>query len=253
MWSTAPFWRTYFKTLGVDRQNIVFSDQTSEEMWQEGGKYGSIDPCYPSKVAQAHIHNLLFKCHEQKPLDYLLFPCIPHLPTHMTHVMDSASCPIAAGSPSLDDTVQKNKPQWFDPVPRPFAAQDKSAVTLLFGGLTMVHDSLVEAALKGLGYRVKHLECPDNESLRYGKEFGNRGQSNPTFFTVGNLIKFLQHLRDEEGKSKEEIIRSYLFVNSGSCGPCRFGSYATEYRKALSDAGFAGFRVLLFQQMVGLK
>ncbi|WP_410511014.1 2-hydroxyglutaryl-CoA dehydratase [Paenibacillus sp. BR2-3] len=148
---------------------------------------------------------------------------------------------------------QENKSQWFDPVPHPFLAKDKSTTTLLFGGLTMAHDYLVEAALKGLGYRVQHMECPDNESLRYGKEFGNRGQCNPTYFTVGNLIKYLHNLRDVEGKSKEEIIGNYLFVTSGSCGPCRFGAYVTEYRKALRDAGFEGFRVLLFQQTDGLK
>ncbi|WP_245864313.1 2-hydroxyglutaryl-CoA dehydratase [Paenibacillus donghaensis] len=117
----------------------------------------------------------------------------------------------------------------------------------------MAHDYLVEAALKGLGYRVKHMECPDNESLRYGKEFGNRGQCNPTYFTVGNLIKYLHYLRDVEGKSKEEIIGNYLLVTCGSCGPCRFGTYVTEYRKALRDAGFDGFRVLQFQQANGLK
>ncbi|WP_052088251.1 2-hydroxyglutaryl-CoA dehydratase [Paenibacillus wynnii] len=148
---------------------------------------------------------------------------------------------------------QEKKIQWFDPVPRPFLAKDKSDMTLLFGGLSMIHDYLVEAALKGLGYQVKHMECPDNESLRYGKEFGNRGQCNPTYFTVGNLIKYLVYLRDVEGKSKEEIIGNYMFMTSGSCGPCRFGTYATEYRKALRDAGFEGFRVILFQQTEGLK
>lgn len=148
---------------------------------------------------------------------------------------------------------QENKAQWFDPVPRQFLTKDKSSTTVLFGGLTMAHDYLVEGALQGLGYRVKHLDCPDNESLRYGKEFGNRGQCNPTYFTVGNLIKNLNHLRDAEGKSKEEIVRNYLFITSGSCGPCRFGTYVTEYRKALRDAGFDGFRVLLFEQTDGLK
>ncbi|GMA62563.1 2-hydroxyglutaryl-CoA dehydratase [Alicyclobacillus fastidiosus] len=143
--------------------------------------------------------------------------------------------------------------QWFDPVPRQFLNKDKASTTILFGGLTMAHDYLVEGALSGLGYQVKHLDCPDTESLRYGKEFGNRGQCNPTYFTVGNLIKYLTQLRDEEGKSKEEIVRNYLFVTSGSCGPCRFGTYVTEYRKALRDAGFDGFRVLLFQQQSGLK
>jgi predicted nucleotide-binding protein (sugar kinase/HSP70/actin superfamily) len=67
--------RTYLETLGIQRQNVVFSDDTSEEMWQEGGKYGSIDPCYPSKVAQAHIHNLLFHQHsEKKPLHIVFLP-----------------------------------------------------------------------------------------------------------------------------------------------------------------------------------
>jgi predicted CoA-substrate-specific enzyme activase len=102
IWSTAPFWRTYFETLGVSERGIVFSDYTSEEMWQEGGKYGSIDPCYPSKVAQAHVHNLLFKHHrENKPLHAIFFPCITHIPTHLNNVMDSSSCPIVAGAPNV--------------------------------------------------------------------------------------------------------------------------------------------------------
>ncbi|MEF2964786.1 2-hydroxyglutaryl-CoA dehydratase [Paenibacillus sp. M1] len=148
---------------------------------------------------------------------------------------------------------QNNIDHWFDPVPRRFLAKDKAATTILFGGMTIAQDYLAEGALKGLGYRVQHLPCPDNESLRYGKEFGNRGQCNPTYFTVGNLIKHLLYLRDAEGKSKEEIIENYLCVTIGSCGPCRFGAYVTEYRKALHDAGFGGFRVLLFQQTDGLK
>jgi predicted nucleotide-binding protein (sugar kinase/HSP70/actin superfamily) len=148
---------------------------------------------------------------------------------------------------------QETRTQWFDPVPRQFLAKDKASTTILFGGLTMAQDYLVEGALSGLGYKVKHMDCPDNESLRFGKEFGNRGQCNPTYFTVGNLIKYLTYLRDVEGKTKEEIVGNYLFITSGSCGPCRFGTYVTEYRKALRDAGFDGFRVLLFQQQSGLK
>ncbi len=114
IWSTAPFWRTYFETLGIDKNNIVFSDFTSEEMWQEGGKYGSIDPCYPSKVAQAHIHNLLFKHHEKKPLTYIFFPCITHIPTHLQNVMDSASCPIVAGAPNVIKAAFTKEVNFFE-------------------------------------------------------------------------------------------------------------------------------------------
>ncbi len=60
-------------------------------------------------------------------------------------------------------------------------------------------------------------------------------------------------LRDEKGLSTKEIVDNYLFVTAGACGPCRFGTYVTEYRKALRDAGFDGFRVMLFQQQGGLK
>jgi predicted CoA-substrate-specific enzyme activase len=102
IWSTAPFWRTYLETLGIQRQNVVFSDETTEEMWLEGGKYGSVDPCYPSKVGQAHIHNLLFHHHsEDKPLTYIFNPVLTHIPSFVKNAMDYTSCPIVQGSPNV--------------------------------------------------------------------------------------------------------------------------------------------------------
>ncbi|MBT8491619.1 MAG: CoA activase, partial [Deltaproteobacteria bacterium] len=101
MYSTGPFWRHYFQALGMPKSNVLFSDETTEEGWQEGGKYGSVDPCYPGKVCQAHIHNILFKHHEKKPIDYLFFPSITHVPTFVSGVMDSTSCPVVSGTPSV--------------------------------------------------------------------------------------------------------------------------------------------------------
>jgi len=101
MYSTAPYFRTYFESLGMRKQNVLFSDPTSEEMWVEGGKYGSVDPCFPSKVVQAHIHNLLFQHHEDKALDYLFFPILMNVPNFLENVMDGTSCPIVAGVPDV--------------------------------------------------------------------------------------------------------------------------------------------------------
>ena len=142
---------------------------------------------------------------------------------------------------------------WHDPNPQVFTRDERDTTTILLGGLTIAHDTLMTGALSGLGYTLKALDCPDVEALRVGKEFGNRGQCNPTYFTVGNLIKQLIHFRDKEGMPVPEIIRRYVFLTAGACGPCRFGTYVTEYRKALVDSGFEGFRVLLFQQQGGLK
>ncbi|MCA9676856.1 MAG: 2-hydroxyglutaryl-CoA dehydratase [Kofleriaceae bacterium] len=142
--------------------------------------------------------------------------------------------------------------QWFDAVPREFTASQRAHTTILVCGLTMAHDLFIQAALRGIGYKVMAMDVPDNDALQYGREYGNRGQCNPTYFTVGNLVKYLSELR-EQGMSKEDIVKNYVFVTAGACGPCRFGTYVTEYRKALRDSGFDGFRVLLFQQTGGLK
>jgi len=142
--------------------------------------------------------------------------------------------------------------QWFDEVPRTFTREQREHTTILVSGLTMAHDLFVQAALRGIGYKVLAMDVPDNDALQYGREYGNRGQCNPTYFTVGNLVKYLDGLR-QRGMTKDEIVKNHVFVTAGACGPCRFGTYVTEYRKALRDSGFDGFRVLLFQQTGGLK
>lgn len=102
LYSTGPFFRAYFESLGIPKTNVVFSDETTEELWVKGGKYGSIDPCFPSKVAQAHVHNLLFEHHsEKKPLKYLFFPILTHVPNWIVDTVDNASCPIVAGCPDV--------------------------------------------------------------------------------------------------------------------------------------------------------
>ena len=53
--------------------------------------------------------------------------------------------------------------------------------------------------------------------------------------------------------TEKEIIDSHVFLTAGACGPCRFGMYVTEYRKALNDAGFEGFRVMLFDANGGMS
>ncbi|MCB9758263.1 MAG: CoA activase [Alphaproteobacteria bacterium] len=106
LYALGPFFRTYFETLGLPRDNLVWSPATTEELFAEGGRYGSIDPCYPSKVIQAHVHELLFHAHtdakgKRGPLDYIYYPCITHVPSWVQNTMDNTSCPIVAGSPNV--------------------------------------------------------------------------------------------------------------------------------------------------------
>jgi predicted nucleotide-binding protein (sugar kinase/HSP70/actin superfamily) len=137
------------------------------------------------------------------------------------------------------------------PQERPFVAAERERVTILIGGLTWKHEALFRAAFQGNGYRCETLANPDAGSFELGKQYGNHGQCNPVHFTVGSLIQFLRGL-ERQGLSRQEIIDNYVLFTAGSCGPCRFGMYEAEYRYALENAGFGGFRVLLFQQTKGI-
>ena len=71
--------------------------------------------------------------------------------------------------------------------------------------------------------RRRPSTCPDNEALRYGKEFGNRGQCNPTYFTVGNLVKYLVRAARREGHDH----RGHRRAATSSSRPARAGRAAS--------------------------
>lgn len=148
-------------------------------------------------------------------------------------------------------SIKKTR-QYKRPLERPFAAEEHDKVTILVGGLTRKHEEFIRAVFQGSGYRCELLPMPDQEAFLLGKEFGNNGQCSPAYFTSGSLIQYLRNL-EAEGMSRKDIIDNYLYFTAGSCGPCRFGMYAAEYRLALQNAGFDGFRVLRFQQDDGIR
>ncbi len=135
---------------------------------------------------------------------------------------------------------------------RPFLASERSFTTILTGGLSPAHDYLVEAALKSLGLLVKALPPPNLEAFHVGREYSNNGLCNPSYFMVGNLVHYLREL-EKSGMSKADIIEHYVFFTAGCNAPCRFGMLETEYRTALKDCGYEGFRVLVFQNEGGLS
>ncbi len=141
---------------------------------------------------------------------------------------------------------------WKEAPDTPINYAPKEETVFLSGGLTLLQDKLVEAALNSMDIHFIALPNPDFKSFQTGKAFGNRGQCNPTYFTVGNLVKYLQNLRDEQGLSSKEIVEKYVYITAGGCGPCRFGMYITEYKKALRDAGFEGFRLTSFEHDKGI-
>ena len=175
--------------------------------------------------------------------------------TRLVQIQDDAQIRqrLAAERLRLRKLAGLDTPEHFrKPVERAFTAAERNRVTILFGGFTWKHEDLIRAVFQGCGYKCEKLPVPDVPAFQIGKEYGNNGQCNPTYFTVGNLVQYLQNL-ERQGVPRQQILDNYVFFTAGSCGPCRFGMYEAEYRFALKNAGFDGFRVLLFKDSDGIK
>ena len=101
MYTLSRFFLTYFESLGVGAQNIIYSDYTDPAMWYKGSRRGSIDQCFPSKVALAHVHNLIFDKKEKDKPDVIFYPIINRLLSELVNIEDSAACPTVAISPEV--------------------------------------------------------------------------------------------------------------------------------------------------------
>ena len=93
MYQHTPFFTAYFESLGVKPGNFVYSEFTTEEMYKAGAKRGSIDPCFPSKVAIPHIHNLLYVQNKKKKIDFIFSPIVDNMPSELEFAQAHNACP----------------------------------------------------------------------------------------------------------------------------------------------------------------
>ncbi|HKZ50624.1 MAG TPA: hypothetical protein VJ256_02525 [Dehalococcoidia bacterium] len=141
---------------------------------------------------------------------------------------------------------------WRRPAERPFLAHERGHTTILLSGfLTEAHEELARGLFQAWNVNIERLPTPDNEAMMVGQEFCNRGQCNPHFYIIGNIIRYLRQ-RQAEGLSAEEIEDRYALIWTSDCGPCRLGMYEGELRKALKAAGFPRFRVAILDVGHGL-
>ncbi len=155
----------------------------------------------------------------------------------------------------LEEKTTKDGSPYKRPIVQPFYEKDIDKTTILLGGLSYAGDQFLVSGIISLGFRAEALPQPDSESMELGKEFCDAGLCNPTYYTVGNLIKYLDQVRmaGDTPKTHQEIVDQYVYVTAGSRGPCRFGMYEYQYQNALEKAGYKGFRILLFQAGGGLS
>ncbi len=113
MYAYAPLFSSYLESLGVRAENIAYSDYTTAELYRAGSSRGSIDPCYPSKIAIAHVHNLLFKQHQRKPINVIFFPMFDVLSSPLVNVRANNACPTSAITPETVEAAYTKETDLF--------------------------------------------------------------------------------------------------------------------------------------------
>ncbi|MDH5627378.1 MAG: acyl-CoA dehydratase activase-related protein, partial [Candidatus Krumholzibacteria bacterium] len=177
-YSTNPLFSAYFEALGVRPQNLVYSDYTTEEIYKEGAKRGAIDPCFPSKLGIPHVHNLIFKHHEKKPLDVIFFPMIDDLKSELIKTQDCRACPTVTATPEAvkaaftkeGDLFAKKGIRYICPVvnvaqPRLFARQMYHAFKDVLGLTEKESDRAVDAGFAALDAWVAETRREAREVL----------------------------------------------------------------------------------------
>ncbi len=108
----APLFSTYFANLGIPERSLRYSHYSTLERYQEAAGFSAIDPCFPSKVALAHIYELLQ--HRQKEsLDAIFFPMFDVLRSPLEHCAGSNACPCGAATPEAVKAAFHRKVNWF--------------------------------------------------------------------------------------------------------------------------------------------
>jgi predicted CoA-substrate-specific enzyme activase len=124
IYTYAPLFNAYFESLGVQPENIIYSDYTSSELYRAGASRGAIDPCFPAKIGISHVYNLIQEKHRKKPLHAIFFPMYDVLHSSLVKIVGANACPTVTATPETvkaaftkeNDVFAEHNVNYIDPV-----------------------------------------------------------------------------------------------------------------------------------------
>src|SRR6201997_5125219 len=163
IYTYAPLFNGYFESLGVQPENIIYSDYTSSELYRAGASRGAIDPCFPAKIGISHVYNLIQEKHHKKPLDVIFFPMYDVLHSPLVKIVGANACPTVTATPETvkaaftkeNDVFAEHNLKYIDPVlnfadRKLFAHQMLQAWQPILGLSPEENDRAVEVGYKAL-------------------------------------------------------------------------------------------------------
>jgi predicted CoA-substrate-specific enzyme activase len=113
LYTYAPLFSAYFESLGIPAENLHYSHFSTPERYQRAAGFSAVDPCFPSKIAIAHVYDLLQSCKKQ-PLDAIFFPMFDVLTTPLEGCTGSSACPSGSATPEAIKAAFSRTVNWFD-------------------------------------------------------------------------------------------------------------------------------------------
>jgi predicted CoA-substrate-specific enzyme activase len=163
IYTYAPLFNAYFESLGVQPENVIYSDYTSSELYRAGASRGAIDPCFPAKIGISHVYNLIQEKHRKKPLDVIFFPMYDVLHSPLVKLTGSNACPTVTATPETvkaaftkeNDVFAENNVKYINPVlnfadRKLFAFQMLQALQPVLGLADEENDRAIESGFQAL-------------------------------------------------------------------------------------------------------
>ena len=124
IYTYAPLFNGYLESLGVQPENIIYSDYTSSELYRAGASRGAIDPCFPAKIGISHVYNLIQEKHRKKPLNAVFFPMYDVLTSPLVKIVGANACPTVTATPETvkaaftkeNDVFAEHNVKYLDPI-----------------------------------------------------------------------------------------------------------------------------------------
>ncbi len=118
MWDDFPFWATLFTACGME---VVLSDPSSMELASKG--YGTVmseNICFPAKLTNGHIFNLI-----DKKVDRIFYPMVRYSREEFEGAVNVYNCPVVTGYPQVIESSINPEERGipFDRPPVSFAAK----------------------------------------------------------------------------------------------------------------------------------
>lgn len=203
MYENYPLWFTVFTKLGF---KIVLSDKSSKELINKGlDSIASDTICYPAKLANGHIKNLI-----SKNIKTIFYPCIPYNIKEDKTATNHYNCPIVNSYPevigaNIDELKELEYINPYLPIYNPKVTSEK--LYEIFGEKYGIKKSeikrAVEEGYKELDNYKRDIQKSGEKALEYAKRNGLK-----SVILAGRVY----HLDAETHHGIPELLNSFNLV-----------------------------------------